>query len=165
MTTDNSREPIEQAKAEFIQTKEHLFRMLETTPDDRLTWSPSPTARCPLHVAAHAVGTVKRLQDMFDGHPFHITSMAEAQIYFRDEERQYTSREEVVSLLNKNCDAYIAWLDDLTPERLASGIMEAPFGLGQVPLAMALKFQVLHMLGHVGQLEYIQTIYGDEVWH
>ena len=152
------------AKAEFLRARENMFRQMESTPDDRLTWSPSPTARTPLHIVAHSAGSVQRIQEMFDGRPFPVPTMAEAQIYFRDEERQYTTREQVVSLLDKNSDAYVAWLDGLAPERLTS-MIEAPFGLGQVPLAVALSFQALHMNGHNGQLEYIQTIYGDEVWH
>lgn len=39
---------ISQAKAEFVRAKDQVIRALATTPDDRIHWSPAPTARTPI---------------------------------------------------------------------------------------------------------------------
>jgi hypothetical protein len=67
-------------------------------------------------------------------------------------------------LLESNSATFMAILDELTPASLDS-TLTLPFGLGAVPLPLALTFQSMHMNDHVGQLAYIQTIYGDRVWH
>jgi hypothetical protein len=46
-------EAINPAIQEANQLNERLLRNLAKTPDDRLNWSPSPTARTPLHLVAH----------------------------------------------------------------------------------------------------------------
>ena len=39
------------------------------------------------------------------------------------------------------------------------------FGVGAVPMSLAMTSPPLHTMVHTGQLEYLQTILGDRVWH
>ena len=155
---------ISRAKADFVRAKDQLSRALANTPDDKVNWAPAPTARTPVQIVAHCAMVVKNINDFLDGRPLQFTDTAAADKYFREQERPYTTRERAVSLLEKNSAEYLAWLDALTPERLNTSI-QLPFGLGSAPLAAGLAFPAAHTQGHVGQIDYIQTIYGDLDWH
>jgi hypothetical protein len=155
---------ISQAKADFVRAKDQLSRAFATTPDDKINWAPSPTARTPVQIVVHCAQALKNINEFLDGRPFEFTDTAAADKFFRENERPFTTREEAVSLLEKNCAEYLVWLDALTPERLNTSI-QLPFGLGSAPLAVGLTFPPAHTSGHAGQIEYIQTIYGDRDWH
>ena len=100
---------------------------------------------------------------MLDGHPFGVKNVAEADKGFREWERQFNSRAQVLKLLEDNSANYVAWLDALTPDRLGT-IIELPFGLGSAPIAVGLSFPPAHTQGHASQMQYMQTIYGDQDW-
>jgi hypothetical protein len=158
------REAIEEGKASFLRAKDRLVRALANTPDDRLNWSPSPSARSPLHVAAHSADAIRNIHNMLDGRPFPVPTSDEADVGFREWEKQFTTREQVTALLDEVSDAYVAWLDALGPSRLDDRC-QLPFGLGFAPLRMVLSAQAAHLDSHTPQIEYIQTIYGDRDWH
>src|SRR5258706_2858285 len=155
---------ISQAKADFVRAKDQLSRAFANTPDDRVNWAPTPTARTPVQIVVHCAQALKNINDFLDGRQFAFTNTAEADKYFREQERPFTTREQAVSLLEKNSSEYLAWLDALTPDRLNT-LIQLPFGPGAAPLAVGLSFPPTHTNGHVGQIDYIQTIYGDYDWH
>lgn len=158
------KDPIESAKADFLQAKGGILHALSTTPDDRLTWSPSPTARSPLHQVVHAAQSIGNIHGFLDRRTFDVPTPEEADRGFREFERGITRREEAVSLLESKSDAFVAWLDALPEERLGS-LVTTPFGMGQVPTELAITFPALHTRWHQAQIDYIQTIYGDLDWH
>lgn len=158
------KDPIQSAKAEFLQAKAGLFHALSTTPDDRLTWSPSPTARSPLHQVVHAAQSVGNIHGFLDGRPFTVPTPEEADRGFREFERDFTRREEAVDLFERNAAAFVAFLDALEPERLGA-MVTTPFGMGDVPTELAITFPAIHTRWHQAQIDYIQTIYGDLDWH
>lgn len=155
---------IERAKADFARAKQQLLTAFASTPDDRLSWSPSPTARTPLQVAAHAASALKSIHEMLDGRPFGANTTANADQSFREHDEQFSSREQVLHLLEENSAAYERWLAALSPEAL-EGTIELPFGSGRACLAEALTFAPGHTNYHTAQINYIQTVYGDHVWH
>jgi hypothetical protein len=155
---------IEGAKSDFVNAKGRLVHALATTPDERLNWSPSPTARTAIQQVAHAAIAIKNLNDTLDGRTFKADSVEAADAGFRSEERRFTTREEVLELLETYSAAYVAWLDRLTPDRLES-MVTLPFDLGQAPLKECLAFPPMHTMVHAGQIQYMQTIYGDHDWH
>jgi hypothetical protein len=155
---------IQKAKADFLDGKGRLMHALATTPDDRLNWSPSPTARTPIQQVAHAAIAIRNLHNTLDGRTFTADSVAAADAAFREEERAFNSREEVMNLLEETSGAYEAWLDRLTPDRLDT-MVTLPFGMGQLPMRECLDFPPMHTMVHAGQIQYIQTIYGDQDWH
>lgn len=158
------KDRIESAKNEFLQAKGGLLHALSTTPDERLNWAPFPTARSPLHQAAHAAHSISHIHGFLDGRTFDVPTPAEADRGFREWEQAFTRRDEVVSLLESNADAFVAWLDGLDPERLST-MVTTPFGMGSVPMEIAITFPTLHTRWHHAQLDYIQTAYGDRDWH
>lgn len=157
-------DPIRSAKADFLQAKRRLLALLKATPDDRINWAPSDTARTPLHLVAHSAAAIASIHAMLDGRPFEIDTNDVADGEFRKWEQGFTNREDAVQLLESNSRAYVAWLDALTLEGLSAPI-QLPFGLGESTVGAALGAAAMHTLAHAAQLEYIQTIYGDQVWH
>jgi hypothetical protein len=154
------REVVEKAKAEFLQAKEGLLHALETTPDDRINWSPSDTARSPLHIVAHCAVGGKAMIGNLKGDTFSIPTTAESYVYFRETEQAFTTREQVAEAWDSFEKEYFAWLDQLTPERYES-MMDLPFGLGSMPTSMGIAVMPMHINWHTAQIHYIQTIYGD----
>jgi hypothetical protein len=155
-------ETVEAAKAEFNRAKDRLAKALNTTPDDRINWSPSPTARTPIHQVAHGAMSIGGMQDWLSGKPFPFADVTELDAFSRTKEKEFSTREEVLGLLEVNSAAYLAWLDELTPEQVASPF-ESP--MGTFPMAAAITFPADHLRAHASQLEYTQTIYGDLDWH
>lgn len=155
---------IDQAKADFHHARTGLVRALLTTPDDRLGWSPSATARTPLEIGAHAAIAIEAMLGNLDDRPFPQPTTAAADAWFREAERAYATRDLVVQLLERNGASYEAWLDRLDEDRLATDIV-LPFGMGSCPRRVAIGFMPLHLIWHTAQIDYVQTIYGDRETH
>jgi hypothetical protein len=153
---------ISQAKAELNRAKDRIAHVLAKTPDDKINWSPSPTARTPLQIVGHAAASNLWIRDMMAGKPFPFASLAEADAAGRTGEKQFTTREQVSGLLEQTTADYFAWLDTLTPEQIG-GMVTLPFGA--MPMAVAITIPADHIRGHAAQLDYVQTCYGDHDWH
>jgi hypothetical protein len=153
---------VSQAKAEFTRAKDRIASCLANTPDDKINWSPSATSRTPVQLVAHAAMGTQGINGMLAGKPFPFTSMEDMDAHSRAAEKGFTTREQALGLLEKTSAEYLAWLDNLTPEQIG-GMVTLPFG--QAPMAAAITFAADHLRGHAGQIEYIQTIYGDQSWH
>jgi len=153
---------IPEAKAELTRAKERAERALATTPDDKINWSPGPCARTPIQLVAHGAMGISGIQGMLVGKPFPYAGIVEADTAWRAAEKEFTNREQVLALLEQSSAEYLAWLDTLTAEQLAS-TLELPFG--SFPMAAAITFAADHLRNHAAQIDYIQTVYGDQDWH
>lgn len=154
---------IASTKTEFLRAKDQMAHALATTPDDKLNWSPSATARTPIQQVAHGANAISGIQGMLAGKPFPFTNLSEFDAAMRAEEKEFSTRDAVLSLLEQNSAEYLAWLDMLTPEQLAS-MVQLPFGPA-LPTSVCITFAADHLRHHVAQMGYIQTIYGDHDWH
>jgi hypothetical protein len=153
---------ITEAKAEFVRAKDRIIRALATTPDDKINWSPAPTARTPVQQVAHSAMSISGIQGMLVGKPFGYANVAELDTALRKAEKEFTSRDQVVALLEQESATYLAWLDTLTPEQVASTV-QLPFG--PFPMAAAITFPADHIRNHAAQIDYLQTIWGDHDWY
>jgi hypothetical protein len=158
------QDAIQSTKAEFLQAKAGLLHAVSTTPDDRLNWSPSPSSRSVLHQVVHAAQSIYNIHGFLDGRPFPVPTPEETDRICREYESGFTRREEALSLFERNSDAFVAFLEALEPDRL-SVLVTTPFGMGDFPTEVAIKFPAMHTRLHHAQIDYIQTIYGDRDWH
>jgi hypothetical protein len=156
-------ETVEQAKQEFLRTKARLERLFEETPEDRINWSPSPSARTPVRLVAHSAMAIGYITQQMSGQPFDLTLEA-ADRHFREYEAGFSTRDQALSALNESSDKLLNLYESLTPERLDQ-VAQLPFGLGHMPVSMWLTVPARHTESHIAQLEYIQSIYGDLDWH
>jgi len=154
-------EAVEQAKAEYTRVTSRITKGLKATPEDKLNWAPSDTARTPVQLAAHAAMATEGIAGMLQGKSRPSMSIEEMDRAMRAAEKEFTSAEQALGLLESTSAAYFAWLDTLTDEQLAT-IVELPFG--PMPLAVAITIPADHARQHASQLEYVQTIYGDYEW-
>jgi hypothetical protein len=93
---------------------------------------------------------------------YPFASVADIDIAFREAERKYTTREQVKELLDGTVAEFCTWLDTLTLEQLESTLHTH---FGPVPMSFGITLPAMHTEIHIGQLEYIQTIYGDMERH
>jgi hypothetical protein len=153
---------VEEAVAEFNRAKDRLLKDLATTPDDKLRWSPTSTARTPLMQVAHAGMSIDGILDMLNGKPFDFENMPALDREWRAAEAKVATREEAIEILERSSERYIAWMRALSPEKVLSTI-EMPFGA--FPMVQVITWLADHVRNHCAQLEYIQTAYGDLTWH
>jgi hypothetical protein len=149
---------VEPLKAEYGRAKQRLLTVLAATPDEKINWSPSDSARTPLAVAAHCGLSIKGMQGWLAGEPFPFESMKALDDFSRNEEKKYTTRESAINLIEENSTKFEAFLDGLSQEKLASTFETQ---MGNFPMMAALTFPADHLRAHTCQIEYIQTIYGD----
>jgi len=155
---------IESTQAQLMQSKDRMAQLLAVTPDDRLNWQPSPSGRSILQIVAHSANALGNIALQLQGVPFAIPTSREANEQFLVRDAAYTEREEVANLLEAKCAEYVGFLATVRLEDL-DRMLALPFGLGQAPLGYFMTMGNLHTLGHIAQIEYIQTLYGDHDWH
>ncbi|MDX2065351.1 MAG: DinB family protein [Fimbriimonadaceae bacterium] len=156
--------PIEGTKAELQRVTDRMLVLLDRTPDDRLFWKPSPTARSIAEVVAHASHAIGNIEQQLRGIPFAIPSTTEANAFFAMHDAQFTTRAAVRDYLSDNTARYVQYLDSLTPEDLERSCI-LPFGIGEAPVGYFMTMVGWHTMAHNAQIEYIQTMYGDSDWH
>ena len=152
---------VAEAKAEFDRSIERLTKDLQKTPDDKLNWSPSSTSRTPLQQVAHAAISIKGMIGMMAGEPFPFESFAAMDTHMFEAEKAFQTRESVLELLHTNVSVYHAFVDVLSESDLANTVT-MPFG--EFPMRSMITWPADHIRCHAGQLEYMQTIYGDRSW-
>jgi DinB superfamily len=155
--------PVEAAVTELEQVRAQLLRALENTPDDRLNWSPAPTARTPLQLVAHSSYSLGFIQAMFAGSPYPTPTMAEADAEFLEMDSKITNRAQAIELFESKCAAFVDFLRGLNQEDLQR-MTDLPFNLGSTPLEAILGVGSMHTRSHFSQLDYLQTCYGDRAW-
>lgn len=157
-------ELIDTTKRELLESKGRLFQLFETTPDDKLNWRPSPNSRSILEIGAHIGWSLGCITEQMQGTPYTVPQSALADASFREHDRQFTTRAQVTDYLTKQFQVYSDFLDSLSDSDL-DRMTKMPFGLGEIPLRHFLGAGERHTFGHIGQIEYIQTMYGDFDWH
>lgn len=155
-------EIVEKAKAELERSVNRLKKALADVPEDKTHWSPAPTARTPLQQVAHCAISVLSIMEWINGKPFDFAELPAMDAQWREEERQYATREAVLELLDENIATYVRWMDSLTPEQ-ANGTIKTE--MGEFAMADAMTFNADHIRQHTSQIHYIQTCYGDLDFH
>jgi hypothetical protein len=150
---------IAQQKQAVEAAKEQLLTTFEFVPDDKLSWSPSPTARTPLQIVAHCGGTNYAFAAMLRGEGWPLSmDPAEAPVQIRANDSRAATREEAVRSVKESAAAVIAALDAVTPEQAETSVNTA---FGPIPFTFCITFPASHLAGHARQVDYLQTIWGD----
>ena len=150
---------VAQAKRDTEAAKADLLRTFAFVPDDKLTWSPSPTARSAIQIVAHCGLANSAFSGLLRGEPLPLPAdPAEAAAQIRAAGRDVASREEAVRLVEDGTARVIAAVDRVTPEMVAT-TPDSPFG--PLPFPVWMTISALHMGGHARQVDYIQTVWGD----
>ncbi|MBS1709866.1 MAG: DinB family protein [Armatimonadetes bacterium] len=150
------------AKAEFDRAKARMVNALNSTPDEKINWSPSPTSRTPVEIVVHsALGTSGLQGWIAAGMPAEGFDPVAIDAGSREAESKVKTREEAFAMLDDASTKFHGWLDSLTEDDLAK-VHQSPFG--PFPMTAAMTIPADHIRGHVAQIDYIQTIHGDHTW-
>jgi len=155
------QELIGQAKQTLVMSKDRFLRTFSFVPDDKLTWSPSPTAKSALQIAAHVGLSNQGMGGLISGQKFAFGSMEEMFRFMDGEEKKVQSRDEAVRLIEQGTNTALAALDTVTPERLA-GDAGLPMPM---PLSQFVMLLGAHVASHAAQIDYLQTTWGDRENH
>ena len=132
-------------------------------PDDKLDWSPAPTAKSALAIVAHCAEANEAFAKVIRGEELpRMESKEEALQNIRESGRDAVSREEAVRQLEETTAAVIAAMDQVRPDQLDT-MPDSPFG--PMPFRFWLSLPGRHTLGHKYQIDYLQTIWGDLDFH
>lgn len=161
MQTDTAQnaELLETSASKTAASAARLKHLLTFVPDDKLNWSPSSTSRSALGLAAHCGLTSRSFVDLMLGRM--PDPMPPMEVFFTEliaAEKTIDSREAANALIDESTEELTAAIRTLTDEQIASS-PETPFG--PVPMTNLLGLFWLHIDGHIAQLEYLQTTWGD----
>ncbi|HPT99844.1 MAG TPA: DinB family protein, partial [Armatimonadota bacterium] len=95
-------DPIEQAKQWTREGKSRFLNTFAFVPDDKLTWTPSPTALSALRIAAHVGVTNQTLAGAIAGEALPTNDPAELSAMGDAAEKAITTREAAVRLIEES---------------------------------------------------------------
>src|SRR5437899_1623243 len=115
-------------KESAVEAMEHFLMVFSFVPDDKLTWTPTPTAKSAIRIAAHTALYAGRFAQMIKvGKLPGSDNLAEWLAQRNAEEAAITSRTEMESIFRKGTDEVIAALDSVPPEAIGA-TLESGFG-------------------------------------
>lgn len=151
-------------KESAVWGMEQFLRNFSFVPDDKLTWTPTPTAKSAIRIAAHTALYAGRFARMIrDGKLPASDNLTEWLAQRNAEEVAITSRTEMESIFRKGTDEVVASLDSLTPEAIGSSLDS---GLGwSMPMTRLMNLPGWHATVHTGQIDFLQTCWDDQEVH
>lgn len=152
---------IEHAKQRAVGGMEFFLRNFSHVPDDKLHWTPTPTAKSALRIAAHTALYAGRFAAMIRDRRLPSPENLTEWLAERDaEEVAVTCREEMERAFRAGTEEVVAALDALT-----SADLETVLDSGQgwtMPMTQLVVLPGWHATLHAGQIDYLQTCWGDQ---
>src|SRR5689334_6575986 len=133
---------------------ERFLKTFSFIPDDKLTWTPTPTAKSAIRIAAHTALYAARFARMMRDRKLPaVDNLSEWLAQRNAEEAAITTRAEMESAFRKGTEEVIAALDSLTPEEIGSSLDS---GLGwSMPMTRLMHLPGWHATLHTGQIDYL----------
>src|SRR5437899_11051128 len=96
-------------KESAVQGMEYFLRNFRFVPDDKLTWTPTPTAKSAIRIAAHTALYAGRFARMIKDRKLPASdNLAEWLAQRNAEEAAITSRAEIETIFRKGTDEVVA---------------------------------------------------------
>jgi hypothetical protein len=129
-------------KERATEAMDRFLHELSFVPADRLTWSPTPTAKSALQIAAHCAGYSGAFASIIRAGGFSCSREV-----FRSKVKSaidsFTTLEEAETMLRQGTVDTIAALDTVKPEQVGA-MVDAP--QGKTPLEFFLTLPAIHVL-------------------
>ncbi len=151
-------ELIAHCKNQATTAMEIFLRNLSHVPEERLDWSPSPTANSALQIAAHVAGYSGAFASIIRAGEFPAT-VGEFMTPIKLAIESVRSVAEADAMLRHGITDTLDALDSVTPERIESSL-ETP--IGPTPFLFFMTLPSVHLTLHTGQIDYLQTCWGDQ---
>lgn len=154
-------EAVEAAKKSAKDNMQMFLRNFSHVPDDRLQWTPVPTAKSALRIAVHTALYYSRFAKMIrDRKPPQPEDLELWIAQNNAEEEAITTREQVIQAFNKGLEEVISALETIQADEVDS---EIDSGQGWT---MSMRFMMnlpgWHATLHCGQIDYLQTCWNDQ---
>jgi hypothetical protein len=152
------------ARKRAVSGMDYFLRNFSYVPDDKLTWTPTPTSKSAIRVAAHTALYAGRFARMIREQKLPVPdNLAEWLAKNNAEEEAITSRTEMEAVFRKGTDEVLAALDSVTPEALG---LSLDSGLGwSMSMTDVINLAGWHATLHAGQIDYLQTCWDDQEVH
>jgi hypothetical protein len=148
-------------KKSAVDGMEMFLRNFSHVPDDRLTWTATPTAKSAIRIAAHTALYAGRFARMINDRKLPaVENLTEWLAQRNSEECAITNREEIEIIFRKGTDEVLAALDTLSQEDIGSSL-DSSMGWS-VPMTQLMKLPGWHATLHTGQIDFLQTCWGDQ---
>src|ERR1044071_4931325 len=109
------------SKESAVRGMEHFLKVFSFVPDDKLTWTPTPTAKPAIRIAAHTALYAGRFARMIENRKLPASdNLTEWLAQNNAEEAAVTCRTEMETIFRKGTEEVIAALETLTPEEIGS---------------------------------------------
>src|SRR5579862_8542521 len=149
---------IEMCKERVTEAMDRFLHDLSFVPADKLTWRPTPTAKSALEIAAHCAGYSGAFASIIRAGRFPST-VEEFRDPIQSAIESIMTLEQAQTMLRKGIADTIEALDTVKPEQIGA-MIEAP-ALGRTPFKFFLNLPAMHLENHDGQIDYLQTCWGD----
>lgn len=133
----------------------HLLVALKYTPDDKLDWVPMGKAKTPWEIAVECAMVYRGVVSLIEGGSID----APARELNPDD---HATREGLLKLLDESLCELVSAAEGLTEEQLGE-TRQAPWG--QDTVGGLLGKAQFHTIWHLGQLNYVQSLWGDTEMH
>lgn len=140
---------------------EMFLRNFSYVPDDKLEWTPAPTAKSAIRIAAHTALYAGRFAKMIRDRRLPVPENLAEWLAQRDaEEIAVTSRVEMERIFREGTAEVLAALDSLSADEVE---MTLDSGQGwTMPMTQLMVLPGWHATLHTGQIDYLQTCWDDQ---
>jgi hypothetical protein len=152
---------ITMCKERATEELEYFLNTLSFVPADKLTWSPTPTAKSALQIAAHCAGYSGGFASIIRAGRFP-SSVEEFLGPIQSAIQSITTLEQAETMLRKGIADTVAALDTVKPEQVGA-MIDSP--QGQTPFTFFMNIPAIHLNGHGAQIDYLQTCWDDQEVH
>lgn len=146
------------------QVGDDLFRSVKSMPPDKLTWRPLGEGRSALDILQECAQGAKSLSMLLSDNMEMPDD--EKMAAWQEEREAWTSVEDCEKAYEENIQTSLRVIRETPDERLDQMIPH-PYGKSgeKWSVAEALLSIYWHYTYHLGQIDYIQTLYGDRSVH
>lgn len=151
---------ISMCKARATEAMERFLCVLSFVPEHKVNWSPAPTAKSALQIAAHCAGYGGAFAPVIRDGTFPRVEEFLGPIQATIESIETLDQAEAV--LRKGIADTLAALDAVKPEQMGATVLTP---IGPQPFAFFLDIPARHLFAHTAQIDYLQTCWGDMEVH
>jgi hypothetical protein len=152
---------IDASKKRAVSGMDLFLRNFSYVPDDKLNWTPVPSSKSALRIAAHTALYAGRFASMIRERRLPVPENLEQWLAERNaEEVAVTNREDVEKIFRAGTAEVIAALDGLS-----AADVELTLDSGQgwtAPMRQLMALPGWHATLHTGQIDYLQTCWDDQ---
>jgi hypothetical protein len=147
-----------------VEGMEHFLIVFSFVPDDKLDWTPTPTAKSAIRIAAHTALYPAIFAGMIRARSLPaIDDLARWLEQRNAAETALTSRTEMERVFREGTEEVLAALDTLSAEEIGTSLDS---GQGwSMPMTFLMNLPARHAHDHAAQIDYLQTCWGDQEVH